>query len=86
MSIKIAQQNAASAILGGGGVNTGKAHVPSGNKAAPSTKPSANKDVDDAVRTMQNLMTDLGAQLSKPDKAQEIVARLKQENPNTQIS
>jgi hypothetical protein len=86
MLTKTAQQNAASAILGGGGeVSTGKAHVPSGNRAAPSSEPK-NKNSDDAVRTMQNLMVDLGVQLNKADKAQEIVARLKQENPNTQIT
>ena len=61
----------------------GKAHVSteSGNGAAVSSAP--NKDVENAVRTMQKLMQDLGSQLSQKEVATNLLASLK--NPSITV-
>ena len=88
MTSKFAGQDVASWVgIGGGGV-TGKAHIPGGHgEVAPTSGvKSTNKDVDGTVATMQNLMADLGTQLSKPDVAQSVVATLKQQDPNSRAT
>jgi hypothetical protein len=82
--------DAASWVLGpGGDGGHGKAHatpsvnhVPTGgSEAVP-----VSKDADDAVRTMQKLMIDLGSQLSQPAAAQMALTKLKKEFPNIQVT
>ena len=83
MTSKFAGQDVASWVGIGGGSGagvTGKAHVSQtvgGGGAAP-----ANKDVDSVVGTMQNLMIDLGTQLSKPAVAKAIIEKF----PNAKIT
>jgi hypothetical protein len=93
MTSKFAGQDVASWVgVGSGGGVTGKAHIPGGHGgAAPSGEAaggvkSTNKDVDGTVATMQNLMVDLGTQLSKPGVAQSVVSTLQQQDPNTKVT
>lgn len=92
--IKIAGTDAASWV----GLGTGKTPVPtaaptgSAHVSRPNTGTSGgaapaknNQEVEDVVRTMQNLMGDLGTQLSKAEVAQEVVNRIKSEQPDSKL-
>lgn len=75
MASKFAGQDVASWV--GIGAPTGQAHVarPGGGVATPSAGKIESKDAQDVVRTMQDLMGDLGRQLNDPQTAQNIASK-----------
>lgn len=82
MTSKFAGQDVASWVGIGaptGKAPTGQAHVvrPSGGAAAPSAGKAEGKEAQDVVRTMQDLMGDLGRQLNDPQTAQNIASKYK---------
>jgi hypothetical protein len=78
MITKIAQQNAANAILGGTGSQVSTSPIPKGKAhTAPSDKSTTEDDsLKNVVRTMQALMVDLGAQLSQINIAKKALEKI----------